>query len=95
MNTKRMNPMDGGPRTLYDKIVDAHAIRTLNGRHVLLYVDRHILNEYTSPQAFAGLRQAGRSVPSSGIGVGYRGPCESNGRGTLAADRGSRSRPSG
>lgn len=49
-------------RTLYDKIVDAHTVRRLDERHVLLYIDRHILNEYTSPQAFTGLRQAGRKV---------------------------------
>ena len=51
------------PRTLYDKIVDAHTVRKLDGRgRVLLYVDRTILNEYTSPQAFTGLREAGRKV---------------------------------
>jgi 3-isopropylmalate/(R)-2-methylmalate dehydratase large subunit len=63
--------MERGPRTLYDKIVDAHAIRTLGARHVLLYVDRHILNEYTSPQAFAGLREAGRTVrrPESALAI--------------------------
>lgn len=49
-------------RTLYDKIVDAHTIRSIDARHVLLYIDRHILNEYTSPQAFTGLREAGRRV---------------------------------
>lgn len=50
-------------RTLYDKIVDAHTVRALDeGGRVLLYVDRTILNEYTSPQAFSGLRQAGRKV---------------------------------
>ena len=54
------------PRTLYDKLVDAHAIRALDRTHVLLYVDRHVLNEYTSPQAFAGLRQAQRRVRSPG-----------------------------
>lgn len=42
--------------------MDAHTVRRLDERHVLLYVDRHILNEYTSPQAFTGLRQAGRKV---------------------------------
>jgi 3-isopropylmalate/(R)-2-methylmalate dehydratase large subunit len=52
-----------GARTLYDKIVDAHTVRTLDdaGR-VLLYIDRTILNEYTSPQAFSGLRAARRAV---------------------------------
>lgn len=51
-----------GARTLYDKVVDSHTVRTLDDRNVLLYVDRHILNEYTSPQAFTGLRDAGRRV---------------------------------
>jgi len=62
----------GEPRTLYDKIVDAHIVHRLgeNGQ-VLLYVDRTILNEYTSPQAFSGLREAGRKVwnPSAALMV--------------------------
>ncbi|UPK39760.1 3-isopropylmalate dehydratase large subunit [Bradyrhizobium sp. 186] len=50
-------------RTLYDKLVDAHVVRNLDDAGlVLLYVDRTVLNEYTSPQAFAGLRAAGRKV---------------------------------
>lgn len=60
-------------RTLYDKIVDAHRVRDLDdeGRQVLLYVDRTVLNEYTSPQAFSGLREAGRPVwrPQAALGV--------------------------
>jgi 3-isopropylmalate/(R)-2-methylmalate dehydratase large subunit len=52
-------------RTLYDRIVDAHAIGIAGagagaGDTMLLYVDRTVLNEYTSPQAFTGLRAAGR-----------------------------------
>jgi 3-isopropylmalate/(R)-2-methylmalate dehydratase large subunit len=50
------------PRTLYEKIADAHTVHRLDDHHVLLYIDRHILNEYTSPQAFTGLRRAGRKV---------------------------------
>ena len=57
-----MNAPAATPATLYEKIVEAHTIRDLDATHVLLYVDRHVLNEYTSPQAFAGLRQAGRRV---------------------------------
>src|SRR3984957_611406 len=57
-----MNAQVASPATLYEKIVDCHTIRELDATHVLLYVDRHVLNEYTSPQAFAGLRQAGRRV---------------------------------
>lgn len=53
----------GAPRTLYDKIVDAHTVKKLDDDGlVLLYIDRTVLNEYTSPQAFAGLRAAGRTV---------------------------------
>ena len=48
------------PRTLYDKICDAHTVRRLDQHHILIYADRHILNEYTSPQAFGALRAAGR-----------------------------------
>lgn len=57
--------------TLYDKIVAAHTIRRIDDAHVLLYIDRHILNEYTSPQAFSGLAQAGRLVrrPEGSFGV--------------------------
>lgn len=50
-------------KTLYEKIIDAHTIRQLDEQgNVLLYIDRSILNEYTSPQAFSGLRDAGRKV---------------------------------
>jgi 3-isopropylmalate/(R)-2-methylmalate dehydratase large subunit len=61
------------PRTLYDKLVDSHAVAALDadGRTVLLYIDRSVLNEYTSPQAFTGLREAGRPVwrPEALLGV--------------------------
>ena len=51
------------PRTLYQKIVDAHTVRRIDDRgNLLLYVDRQVLNEYTSPQAFSALRDAGRRV---------------------------------
>jgi 3-isopropylmalate/(R)-2-methylmalate dehydratase large subunit len=50
------------PRTLYRKIWDAHAIADLGGGEWLLYIDRHLLYEVTSPQAFEGLRAAGRTV---------------------------------
>ncbi len=50
------------PRTLYEKLVQSHTIRRIDDKDVLLYVDLHIMNEYTSPQAFAGLRQASRNV---------------------------------
>lgn len=49
-------------RTLYQKLVDSHCVQRLDDEHVLLYTDLHIMNEYTSPQAFAGLRQRGLPV---------------------------------
>lgn len=60
------------PRTLYRRIVDAHVVRPLgDGGQVLLYVDRQVLNEYTSPQAFAALHAAGRKVwrPAATVAV--------------------------
>ncbi|WP_287938989.1 3-isopropylmalate dehydratase large subunit [Sphingopyxis sp.] len=50
-----------GPRTLYDKMWDAHAVAEDDGE-TLLYVDLHLLHEVTSPQAFAALEEAGRGV---------------------------------
>ena len=50
------------PATLFDKVWDAHVVEALADEEVLLYVDRHLLNEVTSPQAFEGLRLEGRSV---------------------------------
>ena len=47
-------------RTLYDKIWDAHFVTDRSDGMSLLYIDRHLLHEVTSPQAFAGLRLAGR-----------------------------------
>ena len=49
-------------KTLYDKIWDDHLIETDENGVGLLYVDRHLVHEVTSPQAFEGLRQAGRAV---------------------------------
>ena len=59
-------------RTLYQRILDGHMVRPLgNNGQVLLYVDRQILNEYTSPQAFAALHVAGRTVrqPRASVAV--------------------------
>jgi 3-isopropylmalate/(R)-2-methylmalate dehydratase large subunit len=50
------------PRTLYDKIWDAHLVHEAPDGTCLLYVDRHLVHEVTSPQAFEGLRMAGRKV---------------------------------
>jgi 3-isopropylmalate/(R)-2-methylmalate dehydratase large subunit len=55
--------MIGRPRTLYEKHIDSHTVCSLDDHgHVLLYIDRQVANEYTSPQAFSGLREAGRTV---------------------------------
>lgn len=49
-------------KTLYDKIWDDHVIETSEDGTSLLYIDRHLVHEVTSPQAFEGLRMAGRTV---------------------------------
>ncbi len=49
-------------RTLYDKIWDAHVIDTASDGSSLIFIDRHLVHEVTSPQAFEGLRQTGRTV---------------------------------
>jgi 3-isopropylmalate/(R)-2-methylmalate dehydratase large subunit len=49
-------------RTLFDKIWDAHVVDRQDDGTCLLYIDRHLVHEVTSPQAFEGLRQAGRKV---------------------------------
>jgi 3-isopropylmalate/(R)-2-methylmalate dehydratase large subunit len=59
---KEINLMSSAPRTLAEKIWDAHAVRSEQGEPVLLYIDLHLVHEVTSPQAFDGLRAAGRKV---------------------------------
>jgi 3-isopropylmalate/(R)-2-methylmalate dehydratase large subunit len=49
-------------KTLYDKIWDAHVVEAKPGETPILYIDRHLIHEVTSPQAFEGLRNAGRKV---------------------------------
>ena len=49
-------------RTLYDKIWDEHVVHTEEDGTAILYIDRHLVHEVTSPQAFEGLEQAGRRV---------------------------------
>ena len=53
--------MSAGPRTLYDKIWDDHVVDD-DGKSSLLYIDRHLVHEVTSPQAFEGLRLTNRGV---------------------------------
>jgi len=59
------------PRTLFDKIWAHHVVETLPDGTALLYIDRHLVHEVTSPQAFEGLRAAGRPVrrPDATIAV--------------------------
>ncbi|GGO57008.1 3-isopropylmalate/(R)-2-methylmalate dehydratase large subunit [Roseovarius pacificus] len=58
-------------KTLYDKIWDAHVVHEAEDGTSLLYIDRHLVHEVTSPQAFEGLRMAGRQVrkPENTIAV--------------------------
>jgi 3-isopropylmalate/(R)-2-methylmalate dehydratase large subunit len=53
-------------RTLYDKIWDDHVVSQENDGTCLIYIDRHLVHEVTSPQAFEGLRMAGRQVRAPG-----------------------------
>ena len=59
------------PRTLFDKVWDAHVVERLEDGTCVLYIDRHLVHEVTSPQAFEGLRLAGRQVrrPDATIAV--------------------------
>ncbi len=52
----------GAPKTLYDKIWDSHLVDVQEDGGSLLYIDRHLVHEVTSPQAFEGLRATGRKV---------------------------------
>jgi 3-isopropylmalate/(R)-2-methylmalate dehydratase large subunit len=58
-------------KTMLEKIWDAHVVSVAPGDTTILYIDRHLIHEVTSPQAFSGLRLAGRSVhrPDATIGV--------------------------
>ena len=54
--------MASRPQTLYEKIWNAHVVETRDDGTCLIYIDRHLVHEVTSPQAFEGLRAAGRRV---------------------------------
>lgn len=60
-----------GARTLYQKLVESHTVTRLDEDNVLLFADLHLMNEYTSPQAFAGLHDQGRgvSIPDQNVAV--------------------------
>ncbi len=59
------------PRTLFDKIWDSHVVDRQEDGTCLIYIDRHLVHEVTSPQAFEGLRLAGRKVrrPEAALAV--------------------------
>jgi len=59
--TSSLTMMAGGPKTMLDKIWESHVVDSSEG-NTLIYVDRHLVHEVTSPQAFEGLRTAGRRV---------------------------------
>ena len=63
--------LETNPRTLFDKVWDAHVVEQLPDGTCVLYIDRHLVHEVTSPQAFEGLRLAGRRVrrPEATIAV--------------------------
>ncbi len=63
--------MSDRPRTLFDKVWDSHVVERLDDGTCVLYIDRHLVHEVTSPQAFEGLRLAGRRVrrPDATIAV--------------------------
>lgn len=58
------------PSTLFEKVWDAHVVRAAQGEPALLYIDLHLIHEVTSPQAFEGLRAAGRTVRRPDLTIG-------------------------
>ena len=58
------------PRTLFEKIWDAHVVREAPGEPTLLYIDLHLIHEVTTPQAFEGLRLSGRPVRRPDLTIG-------------------------
>ena len=80
---------DSKPRTLFDKVWDAHVVEQLPDGTCVLYIDRHLVHEVTSPQAFEGLRLAGRKVrrPDATIAVAdHNIPTEGRANGIKEAD---------
>jgi len=80
---------DTKPRTLFDKVWDAHVVEQLPDGTCVLYIDRHLVHEVTSPQAFEGLRLAGRKVrrPDATIAVAdHNIPTEGRANGIKEAD---------
>jgi 3-isopropylmalate/(R)-2-methylmalate dehydratase large subunit len=61
-----MMTMENTPRTMFEKIWDDHVVRAESGKQTILYIDLQLVHEVTSPQAFEGLRLAGRDVRRTG-----------------------------
>src|SRR5256885_16772031 len=61
-------------RTLYDKLWDSHVVRSEDDGTALIYIDRHLVHEVTSPQAYEGLRLAGRKPWRGGFMGGTADP---------------------
>src|SRR5487761_2783294 len=59
---RKQEMSESRPRTLFDKIWDSHVVERLPDGTCVLYIDRHLVHEVTSPQAFEGLRAAGRKL---------------------------------
>src|SRR5215475_3194831 len=59
---RRFRSIQGMPRTLYDRIWEDHLVDQQPDGTCLIYIDRHLVHEVTSPQAFEGLRVSGRKV---------------------------------
>ena len=62
------------PKTMFQKIWDAHVVHEEPGQSTLLYIDLHLVHEVTSAQAFEGLRLAGRKVRRPELTVANRRP---------------------
>ena len=65
-------------RTLYDKVWASHIVKTYEDGSALLYIDRHIVQEVSSPQAFAGLSARGREVRCPPLPYCRRGSCSAH-----------------
>ena len=85
------------PRTLFEKIWDSHVVDRQDDGTCVIYIDRHLVHEVTSPQAFEGLRMANRPVrrPDATIAVAdHNTPTTDSARAAWTRNRASRSRRS-
>ena len=60
------------PKTMFEKIWDAHVVHEEPGQPSVIYIDLHLIHEVTTPQAFEGLRMAGRKVRRPDLTVAAR-----------------------